>query len=122
MPACVGDVVGAHGACEQSVMADVVKTCWQDMEEEAADELVCRECHERVPLGTLDPVVFVFERDAHRARRRTGVGRPLQRALRRSDRDLPAYFDDAVAWKTEEIADVHGVSHHRGKENLLPFG
>jgi hypothetical protein len=36
------------------------------MEEEAADELVCRECHERVPLGTLDPVVFVFERDAHR--------------------------------------------------------
>src|ERR1700730_3435551 len=47
-------------------MADAVKTCWQDMEEEAADELVCRECHERVALGTLDPVVFVFERDAHR--------------------------------------------------------
>jgi len=39
----------------------------------------------------------------------------LQRALRRSDRDLPAYFDDTVAWKTEEIADVHGVSLHRGE-------
>src|ERR1700731_2353946 len=31
-----------------------------------ADELVCRECHELIPLGTLDPVVLVFERDAHR--------------------------------------------------------
>src|SRR3984893_8875821 len=43
------------------------------------------------------------------------------RALRRSDRDLPAYFDDAVAWKTEEIADVHGVSLHHGEECLLPL-
>jgi hypothetical protein len=42
--------------------------------------------------------------------------------LTRSDRDLPAYFDDAVAWKAEEIADVHGVSLHRGEERLLPFG
>ena len=45
----------------------------------------------------------------------------LQRALRRSDRDLPAYFDDAVAWKAEEIADMHGVSLHRGEKRLLPF-
>ena len=45
----------------------------------------------------------------------------LQRVLRRSDRDLPAYFDDAIAWKTEEIADVHGVSLHRGEECLLPL-
>ena len=45
----------------------------------------------------------------------------LQRALRRSDRDLPAYFDDAVAGKAEEIADMHGVSLHRGEKRLLPF-
>jgi hypothetical protein len=32
----------------------------------AADELVCRKCHELLPLGTLDPVVLVFEPDAHR--------------------------------------------------------
>ncbi len=38
----------------------------QDVHQEAADELVCRKCHELVPLGTLDPVVLVFERDAHR--------------------------------------------------------
>jgi hypothetical protein len=31
----------------------------QDVHQEAADELVCRECHELVPLGTLDPVVLV---------------------------------------------------------------
>jgi hypothetical protein len=37
-----------------------------DVHQEAADELVCRECHELVPLGTLDPVVLVFEPDAHR--------------------------------------------------------
>src|SRR2546425_715141 len=38
----------------------------QDVDQEAADELVCRKCHVLVPLGTLDPVVLVFERDAHR--------------------------------------------------------
>ena len=31
----MGDVVGADAACEQSVMADAVKTCWQDLDEEA---------------------------------------------------------------------------------------
>src|SRR2546430_12117904 len=41
----------------------------QDVDQEAADELVCRECHELVPLGTLDPVVLVFEPDAHRVSR-----------------------------------------------------
>jgi hypothetical protein len=40
----VGDVVGADAACEQSVITGAVKTCWQDMDEEAADELVGREC------------------------------------------------------------------------------
>src|ERR1700724_4632063 len=38
----VGDVVGADAACEQSVMADAVKTCRQDMGEEAAGESVGR--------------------------------------------------------------------------------
>ena len=33
-----GDVVGADAACEQAVMANAVKTCWQDMDEEAADD------------------------------------------------------------------------------------
>jgi hypothetical protein len=46
----------------------------------------------------------------------------LQRALLRSDRNLSADFDDVVARKPEEIADVHGVSLHRGEESLLPSG
>ena len=47
----------------------------QDVHQEAADELVCRKCHELVPLGTFDPVVLVFERDAHRViRERAAIG------------------------------------------------
>jgi hypothetical protein len=53
---------------------------------------------------------------------RDGDAAALQCALTRSDCDLPADFDDAVARKSEEIADVHGVSLHRGEESLLPFG
>jgi hypothetical protein len=59
-----GDVVGADAACEQSVMADAVKTCWQDMDEEAADELAGREPHDLLPRGAIDAVILVFERDA----------------------------------------------------------
>jgi hypothetical protein len=32
--------------------------------------------------------------------------------------NLPAEFDDVVARKSEEIADVRGVSLHRGEERL----
>ena len=60
----VGDVVGADAACEQSVMADAVKTCWQDMDEEAADELVGREPHDLLPRVAIDAVILVLERDA----------------------------------------------------------
>ena len=38
----------------------------QDVHQEPAVELTCCDCHELVPLGTLDPVVLVFERDARR--------------------------------------------------------
>ena len=47
-------------------MADAMEAFRQGVHQEAADELVYRECHELVPLGTLDPVVLAFERDAHR--------------------------------------------------------
>src|SRR5271169_3267300 len=45
-------------------MPDAVKAAWQDMEQEAADELVRRECHDALPLGTIAAVVFVAEGDA----------------------------------------------------------
>ena len=41
-----GDVLSADAAREQAVMANAVKACWQDMNEEAADELVGREPHD----------------------------------------------------------------------------
>ena len=60
------DVVSAAAVGQEPVVADAMEAFRQDVHQEAADELVCRECHELVPLGTLDPVVLVFERDAHR--------------------------------------------------------
>ena len=60
----VGDVVGAGAACEQAVMANAVKACWQDMDEEAADELVGREPHDLLPRVAIDAVILVLERDA----------------------------------------------------------
>ena len=45
-------------------MADAVKAAWQDMEQEAADELVRRERHDALPLGTITAVVLVAEGDA----------------------------------------------------------
>jgi len=61
-----GDVVGAATVGQEPVVADAMEAFRQDVHQEAADELVCRKCHELVPLGTLDPVVLVFEPDAHR--------------------------------------------------------
>src|ERR1700738_3707784 len=62
-----GRCYGADAACEQSVMADAVKTCWQDMDEEAADELVGREPHDLLPRVATDAVIPVLERGASRA-------------------------------------------------------
>src|ERR1700730_12183513 len=58
------DVVGADAACEQAVMADAVKSFWQDMDEEAADELVDREPHDLLSRVAIDAVILVLERDA----------------------------------------------------------
>ncbi len=44
-------------------MADAVEALWQDMEQEAADELVRRERHDALPLGTMAAVVLVAEGD-----------------------------------------------------------
>jgi len=45
-------------------MSDAVEAMWQDMEQEATDELVRRERHDALPLRTLPTVVFVAEGDA----------------------------------------------------------
>src|SRR5271157_343806 len=45
-------------------MPDAVKAAWQDMEQEAADELVRCERHDTLPLGTIAAIVLVAEGDA----------------------------------------------------------
>src|ERR1700676_2601761 len=59
-----GRCCGRGRRLRQSVMADAVKTCWQDMDEEAADELVGREPHDLLPRVATDAVILVLERDA----------------------------------------------------------
>ena len=58
------DVVGAGGAGEETVVADAVKAVGQDVDEEAADELVGGELHDLVAGAAVGPIVLVFESDA----------------------------------------------------------
>ena len=57
------DVVGAGGLGEQAVVADTVEALGQNVDEEAADELVCCERHHLVTIGAFDPIVLVVEAD-----------------------------------------------------------
>ena len=57
------DVVGAGGLGEQTVVADAVEALGQDVDEEAADELICCERHHLVAIGAFDPIVLVLEAD-----------------------------------------------------------
>jgi hypothetical protein len=45
-------------------MADAVEPAWQDMEQEAANELVCRKRHDLLPFGPVATIVLVTEGDA----------------------------------------------------------
>ncbi len=50
------DVLGAAAASEQAVMANLVKAGRQDMDKEAADELVGGEPHDLLPRAAFDAV------------------------------------------------------------------
>src|SRR5690606_17951673 len=54
----------APGAGEEPIVADPMKSARQSVEEEAADELVSRECHDLLPSGAGLTVVLIAERDA----------------------------------------------------------
>src|SRR5271165_6493318 len=58
------DGLGLGAAGEQTVVPDPVEPVWQDVDEEAADELARLDRHGLVATGPLDPVVLVPERDA----------------------------------------------------------
>src|SRR5215831_2455299 len=51
-------------AGEQAVVADAVEAVWQDVNEEAADELMGCERHRLVSIAAFDPVVLPAEGDA----------------------------------------------------------
>src|SRR3954469_5805329 len=49
---------------EQAVVANAVEPAWQDVEQEAADELVGGECPDVLPPPAVAAIVLVAERDA----------------------------------------------------------
>ena len=59
-----GDVLGAPAIGEETVVSDAVETVGQDVDQEAADELVGVERHELVAGVALGPVILPFESHA----------------------------------------------------------
>src|SRR5215470_11663555 len=57
------DVVGAGWAGQQAVVTDAMEALRQDMQQEAADELVGIERHRPVPFGTIAAVILPLEGD-----------------------------------------------------------
>ena len=54
----LGDVVGASGVCEEAIVADAMEAAGQDVDQEAADELVDGECHDLGAVAPVGAVVF----------------------------------------------------------------
>ncbi len=80
----VRDIGLAAGAGEEAVVADAMEPLWQDVEQEAPDELVGREGHRAKPRLPVAAVVLVAKGDAAlpRERVRSGVVRgPEGRSL-----------------------------------------
>jgi len=60
------DGLGLGPTRQQPAVPDAVESVWQDVDEKSADELAWLKRHGLVAAGSLDPVVFVAERDAGR--------------------------------------------------------
>ena len=58
------DVVGAGWAGQQAVVTDAMEALWQDVHQEATDELVGIERHQPVSLLTIEAVILPLEGDA----------------------------------------------------------
>ena len=63
-PAGLGEVVLAGRAGEQAIVADAMEPARQNVEQEAADELLGGERHDLLPFGIVAAVVLVTEGDA----------------------------------------------------------
>lgn len=51
------------GAGEQAIMSDAMEAARQDVEQEAADELICGERHDLQPVGAVAAIILVAEGD-----------------------------------------------------------
>ena len=60
----LGQGLGAHGVGEEAEMADTMEARGQDMEEEAADELIGAQAQGFVAFARLSPIIVVLEGDA----------------------------------------------------------
>src|SRR3989440_4265693 len=58
------NVVGPVGIGEEAIVTDAMKSVGQDMDQEAADELVRVERHKLIASVALGPVILPFESDA----------------------------------------------------------
>src|SRR5206468_6575347 len=56
--------VRAGGFGQESVVTDAMEAFWQDVDEEAADELVCCERHDLVARSAVGTIILVTEGDA----------------------------------------------------------
>ena len=55
------EVCGTSASGEEAVVADTMEAARQDVDEETADELIDRECHDLVPFAAVSAVVLPFE-------------------------------------------------------------
>src|SRR6266849_6136792 len=86
----------AGWAGEQAVVTDAVKARWQDMHQEAADELVGIERHHPVSLPAFEAVILPFEGDAlviERDQAAVGDGDTVGVA-----REIAQYFRGSPEW------------------------
>lgn len=58
------DVLGPGAAGEEAVVTDAMEATWEDVDQEAADELVGGEGHDLLPLAPLGAVVLPLEGEA----------------------------------------------------------
>ncbi len=59
-----GQVVAASFVGEQSIVTDTVKATGQDMQEEAPDKLIRRQCRGLVAIALFGAIVFPLEGNA----------------------------------------------------------
>ena len=69
-----GDAGLASGTGEQAIMPDAVEPARQNVEQEAADELVGGERHDALAVGPVTAIILVAESDAGSRRRRGAAG------------------------------------------------